>query len=943
MKNHSEVLFMSTANPSIRIFISSTFLDMQNERDVLNQDVFPVIKGALDQLGVDFTIVDLRWGITKEDQIKNNVIDLCLEEINHCKPYFIGLIGNRYGWCPDHLEEDLLLKYPFIKDNQDKSVTEFEMLLGALMSENRDRCFFYFKDKALFDESTSDHKDEELKDLKSRIQDTDIKNHRYTSFDEFKELVLADLLKAIEEDYPSKESTSFIKQASYLNLIENRYVNRLFMTAQAIDIIAHGEQNHVAVLAYSPDPIGKSDVFNHVINSKKDADKIIINLKADLNLQHFPVNGLYKLIVKGLEDLGIELVEYKDLPEIKTQASYESLMLAKMAILKKNLYNLKLSRPLYILINDIDLLYDNDISQTFFRHFLFDNNKLPDNLYVFMTTNSEKQTKICEKLTVYPMHEDTFGCEQFLQDYLAKYAKKIDKDILALANKNLKFIDYKLIADYLIYYCNFSSYKEMATALVQKNNTNEILMYILNDFLTKLSPKCASLLAEILMRLVIFEIGMSESMLFDSYNKDTAIEEIKEHQVYVEISEVEKASIMRALRYFTNYTCGVIIIEDNVIKNFLKKNINYLFDVVSASYDERSKKAVNDLFDEVDIVTKYGRQYTKEEYLELLKTNNEKTRNIEYAILDPLCAYLNKIIEDYAKSIDEDNFYSSQCDDKEASMLAFIDESARLYKINTRLDLYQKLLMNKNLIFFVAFKSKTLLRKLIVNYIELYISIMQKQYSKVRGEDIVFAIDYCFNYLLEEDEEDWMVSRRNIILTTLCQILYEKELYGGKCVEYMEELGQTFQDIDDFGLTCASDDTYEFLYDVENQFLQETDEDALRNYLLDAYQRYKIDRNINDKIVDAYYAFKIILELADNEIMTDDDYSYVTEILKTIEGHLSYCFYPEVFAFFDMYFGRLFPNHVLYRINYGMSYLKSIGYQRSLESYKSTLEYFQNK
>ncbi len=94
---------MSTANPSIRIFISSTFLDMQNERDVLNQDVFPVVKGALDELGVDFTIVDLRWGITKEDQIKNNVIDLCLEEINHCKPYFIGLIGHSYGGCPDHL------------------------------------------------------------------------------------------------------------------------------------------------------------------------------------------------------------------------------------------------------------------------------------------------------------------------------------------------------------------------------------------------------------------------------------------------------------------------------------------------------------------------------------------------------------------------------------------------------------------------------------------------------------------------------------------------------------------------------------------------------------------------------------------------------------------------------------------------------------------------
>ena len=209
---------MKKTSPKIRVFVSSTFLDMQKERDVLNQEVFPIVKGLCDTLGVPFNVIDLRWGITEEDQAKGNVIDLCLDEIQHCKPYFIGLIGNRYGWIPDQFDPDLEEKYRFIKENQDKSVTELEMILGALTEENRDRCFFYYKDESLFDATASDHKEDKIEALKQRINALNISHSDYASFDEFKKSVLRDLTNAIEKDYPKGSNLMEIKQQAYLNL-----------------------------------------------------------------------------------------------------------------------------------------------------------------------------------------------------------------------------------------------------------------------------------------------------------------------------------------------------------------------------------------------------------------------------------------------------------------------------------------------------------------------------------------------------------------------------------------------------------------------------------------------------------------------------------------------------------------------------------------------------
>jgi hypothetical protein len=70
---------------------------MHAERDHLNRFVFPELRSRCLRLGWDFLGVDLRWGITEEDAEREGTLGLCLNEAERCRPFFLGLLGGRYG------------------------------------------------------------------------------------------------------------------------------------------------------------------------------------------------------------------------------------------------------------------------------------------------------------------------------------------------------------------------------------------------------------------------------------------------------------------------------------------------------------------------------------------------------------------------------------------------------------------------------------------------------------------------------------------------------------------------------------------------------------------------------------------------------------------------------------------------------------------------------
>ena len=135
-------------HPTLRVFLSSTFRDFMQERDLLVKEIFPELRRKARQRGVDVVDVDLRWGITQEESEQGKVIPICLGEIDRCRPYFIGLVGDRYGWIPpsDQYSAEVKERQPWLKQHLGVvSVTELEILHGVLNDPDMaGRAFFIF-------------------------------------------------------------------------------------------------------------------------------------------------------------------------------------------------------------------------------------------------------------------------------------------------------------------------------------------------------------------------------------------------------------------------------------------------------------------------------------------------------------------------------------------------------------------------------------------------------------------------------------------------------------------------------------------------------------------------------------------------------------------------------------------------------------------------------
>eukprot|EP00002_Diphylleia_rotans_P030142 TRINITY_DN6178_c0_g1_i1.p1 TRINITY_DN6178_c0_g1~~TRINITY_DN6178_c0_g1_i1.p1 ORF type:complete len:866 (+),score=159.39 TRINITY_DN6178_c0_g1_i1:44-2641(+) len=140
------------ASRILRIFLSSTFRDMQRERDTFFQHGEPRLREWARKKGVILHFIDLRWGLTREVSDNGEVTIRCYQSIEQC-PYFVCTLGARYGWIPDHSNPsewhpDTDKHYPFLNELGHLSVTHYEIQYGALMQKAIARkSFFYERDE----------------------------------------------------------------------------------------------------------------------------------------------------------------------------------------------------------------------------------------------------------------------------------------------------------------------------------------------------------------------------------------------------------------------------------------------------------------------------------------------------------------------------------------------------------------------------------------------------------------------------------------------------------------------------------------------------------------------------------------------------------------------------------------------------------------------------
>lgn len=96
---------MIAPDHTFRVFVSSTFLDMVEERNALHLHVFPRLRRLCAGQGLRFVPIDLRWGIRDQAALDHSAMRVCFAEVRRCAetspgPCFLALFGDRYGWRP---------------------------------------------------------------------------------------------------------------------------------------------------------------------------------------------------------------------------------------------------------------------------------------------------------------------------------------------------------------------------------------------------------------------------------------------------------------------------------------------------------------------------------------------------------------------------------------------------------------------------------------------------------------------------------------------------------------------------------------------------------------------------------------------------------------------------------------------------------------------------
>src|ERR1017187_5467116 len=137
---------MSATQKNVRVFISSTFRDMHAERDHLVTVVFPELRERVELLGLEFFDVDLRWGVPAKDANGEtaNSWEYCRQWIDRVEPFFVCMLGQRYGWEPEpeqlKAEEDRERQ----RENR-RSITDMEVRHAVLNTKLKRRSYFYLR------------------------------------------------------------------------------------------------------------------------------------------------------------------------------------------------------------------------------------------------------------------------------------------------------------------------------------------------------------------------------------------------------------------------------------------------------------------------------------------------------------------------------------------------------------------------------------------------------------------------------------------------------------------------------------------------------------------------------------------------------------------------------------------------------------------------------
>lgn len=460
-------------NRQIRIFLSSTFSDMQAERTALVK-TFEKLKIEANRRNVTLSVIDLRWGVTEEEARSGKVISVCLNEIEHSHPFFIGLLGSHYGTSLDLAEltknPDLKERYPWIeKDLADGlSITEMEIQYGVLRNNANVNAAFYIRQCNTLDDNPK------LSILKKKIRDQkQYPVEDYTTIENLCAKVENEVLRLLNHHFPEKEITLLDRERSfqraYINSRHSLYIKRQSYF-DIIDTFIRSDEQHLVFTGESG--MGKSALLANWIKENESCK--------DFNLvYHFLDNSFasnsYENILRHLCDeiYNLYAIEKESIRNEKIEEEAQRLV---------NIIAIQ-ETPLIIVIDGI-----NQISTVADEKLLLwlpvANNNVK---YLFTTLRGDDTMRTFERRgykieTITPLNEKEREC--FVVDYLANVGKHLNDNQLrrivsdsecentlvlkTLLDELICFGSYKRLDNRIEYYLAASSISEFFDRVLQR-------------------------------------------------------------------------------------------------------------------------------------------------------------------------------------------------------------------------------------------------------------------------------------------------------------------------------------------------------------------------------------------------------------------------------------------------------------------------------------------
>lgn len=556
-------------NRNIRVFISSTFQDMEAERSQLITKVFPILRSKAAKRGVTLTELDLRWGISQEESENGKVLEICLNEIDNSRPFFIGILGDRYGWCPDINELDknhnIEERYPWSREyiEKGKSVTEIEMQYGALCSklyhgENVDAYFWIKKG--------GDKSDERLNNLKESIRNsTTFPCSEYTNSEDLGRQVTEVFEALLDKRFPQKE----LDPMEYFKMEQTLYMQshyRLFVpipqNQTALDSFLQDDtQTHLLIIGEAG--VGKSATLANWIKKQTDIDSSRIYLSCFLQAKSDGLcedDILHYFSSELQKQLGVQASSFNEDPE----DSFAKLYLEASR-----------QKPVVMVLDGVNVMEDENEKLLSWLPDIPEKSKIifssvKDDLTFNVLTRRETPT-----ISIAPLSQDEQ--EKFAQLYLAQYGKSLtDAQLHRIAGCQLSSSPMMLKAFLgdLKNYSTFNDLNDRIEAYSKKENASQLYQDILDNAETAFGADC---IRTIFLAIAISQNGLKEELL----KKMTNLSSLHWSQIFCSMSEhffvhnglisisspMLRETIIKIYDYSTNKTriqiCNTIELNDS--------------------------------------------------------------------------------------------------------------------------------------------------------------------------------------------------------------------------------------------------------------------------------------------------------------------------------------------------------------------------------------------